>query len=432
MKSHISLFVAVALALWSATGLGAQATVSSPKAEKPWYELGMMADPILDQVLLFYLGEAWTGMTDVGECLETASRVKNGDPWSWTLEWEKTADRLALRAAEAERAQNTRTAGQSYLRAASYYRAAAHRHPAPESDHMVRLAREAVRCFDRALVLLPELGGKPVRIPYEGTTLPGYFFEAPGAKSSGPAIIVQQGRDAWAQDCMYVAREANARGISCLLFDGPGQGETVRLQRLTFRPDWERVVSPVLDWLQKQRCVDPARMGAIGMSMGGALIPRAAAHETRLKVVVANPGVISWSKVVTGYIDENMPALMPLVDSDPAAFDAAMANVMKQSPFFDWALRDMEWRHGEPTPSTLFKALRDFDATGDVAAIKAKTLVIDGDGEDFGQATALYDALRCKKDYLKFKAEDTAQLHVQVGALGFATSRIMDWVQRQL
>jgi hypothetical protein len=67
---------------------------TTKQASPKWYELTMMADPILDQVLLFYLGEAWTGMTDINECLQTASRVEKDDPDSWTREWRKTAERL--------------------------------------------------------------------------------------------------------------------------------------------------------------------------------------------------------------------------------------------------------------------------------------------------------------------------------------------------
>jgi dienelactone hydrolase len=421
----------LAMSLWAGVaGLSAQGQPTATPV-KSWYDLDLMSDPILNQVLLFYLGEAWTGMTDIGECLETASRVEKGDPWSWTLAWEKTADRLAKLGAEAEAGKLIRTAGQSYLRAASYYRAAAHRHPEPASRHMARLAAEAVRCYGKALALLPELGGVAVRIPYEKTSLPGYFFKAQGSKAA-PVLIVHQGRDAWAQDCTYIAREALARGISCLLFDGPGQGEVIRLQGLVFRPDWEKVLSPAVDWVQKQPCVDPMRIGVIGMSMGGALAPRAAAYEQRIKIVVANPGVLNWSRVITDYFSRNLPELMPLLDADPGAFDAKMDALMRQSPFFDWAIKDMEWRHGGSTPSELIKRIRAFDATADVPKIRARVLVIDGEGEEYGQGQALYDALNCPKDYMKFSAEDTALLHVQVGALAFSTTRIMDWIERYL
>ncbi len=371
-------------------------------------------------------------MTDIGECLESASRVQKNEPWSWTLAWERTADRLAKGADRAETDKLVRTAGQSYLRAASYYRAAAHRHPDPASQHMTRLATEAVRCFGKALALLPEIGGVPVLIPYEDTSLPGYFFKAPGAKAEAPLLVVQEGRDGWAQDCVYVAREAMARGIGCLLFDGPGQGEVVRLQRLVFRPDWEKVLGPVVDWAQKQPGVDPERIGVIGMSMGGALVPRAVAYERRLKLAVANPGVLDWSRIITGYFTENMPDLMPLLDSDPGVFDARMRAIMEGSTFLDWAIKDMEWRHGGSSPSGLIGIMRSFNATDDVSLIKTRVLVIDGDGEEYGQAKDLYEALRCPKEYLKFSAEDTAHLHVQTGAFAFATTRILDWVERYL
>ncbi|HOX31274.1 MAG TPA: alpha/beta fold hydrolase [Spirochaetales bacterium] len=405
---------------------------AGPKAPKPWHQLDMMADPILDQVLLFYLGEAWTGMTDVGECLETASRVRDDEPWSWTRAWKASASRLAGEAAKAEAGGQLRTAGQSYLRASSYYRAAAHRHPDPAGQDMAELAKEAVRCYRRALELLPELGGLPVRIPYEGTSLPGYYFKAEGSKEGTPLLIVQQGRDAWAQDCTYIAREALSRGISCLLFDGPGQGEVVRLQRLAFRPDWEKVLGPVVDWAQGQAGIDPSRIGVIGLSMGGALIPRAAAYEGRLKVAVANPGVLDWSRVIDGYFQAKLPELMPLLERDPAAFDLAIEALMREDAFLGWAIKDMEWRHGGASPSELMAILRSFDATADVGRIRARLLVVDGEEEEYGQARELYDALSCPKDYLRFAAKDAASLHVQVGALAFSTSRIMDWIERYL
>ena len=424
-KGKLGAAMLCVLLFFASTKMGAQEV-------KPWYELDRMADPILDQVLLFYLGEAWTGMTDIGECLDSASRVAKDDPWGWTTAWRATADRLAKEADEALAAGNQRTAGQSYLRASSYYRAAAHRHPDPTGEDMKRLAKEAVRCYHTALKLLPELGGVPVEIPYEGTTLPGYLFKAKGARAGSPLVIVHQGRDAWAQDCTYIAREALARGISCLLVDGPGQGEVVRLQHLVFRPDWENVIGPVVDWAVKQRGIDPKRIGLIGISMGGSLAPRAAAYESRLKIVVANPGVLNWGRIIDDFFKENLPDLMQLLEKDPAAFDSAMENLMDQNAFFAWAVHDMEWRHGGDSPSEMIRNVRRFDASKDIARIKARVLVIDGDAEEYGQANELFEALNCPKDYLKFKKEDTALLHVQVGSLAFATTRIMDWVEKYL
>jgi len=86
-----------------------------------------------------------------------------------------------------------------------------------------------VDAYASALRLL-ELPAEPVSIPYAGTTLPGYFFRCRPAVQPAPLLIVHSGRDAWAEDCKYLADAALERGYHCLLFDGPGQGRVLRLQ----------------------------------------------------------------------------------------------------------------------------------------------------------------------------------------------------------
>ena len=55
-----------------------------------------MEDEILDQVGLYYLGHTWFQAGDIGEVLETMSRVDPSDVWSWSREWIKTAERLEV------------------------------------------------------------------------------------------------------------------------------------------------------------------------------------------------------------------------------------------------------------------------------------------------------------------------------------------------
>lgn len=213
----------------------------------PWYELGMMVDPVLDQVLLFYLGSVRQGFADLGECLDTASRIEAQDAFSWPREWRTTAQRLHRVAQCCEATGHGLSAGEAYLKAATYYRAALHRYPEPTDPDVKDMTRAAVTCFTKALSLLT-LPAQPVSMPYEGTTLPGYFFRSPTVSALAPILIVHQGRDAWAEDCYYLAEAAVRRGYHALLFDGPGQGKVIRLQDLPFRPDWEQVVTPVVDF----------------------------------------------------------------------------------------------------------------------------------------------------------------------------------------
>ena len=54
-------------------------------------------------------------------------------------------------------------------------------------------------------------------------------------------------------------------------------GQTLRLQGLPFRPDWEKVITPVVDFAVRQPGVDAGRIALVGLSMGGAPPPRPSA-----------------------------------------------------------------------------------------------------------------------------------------------------------
>ncbi len=398
----------------------------SPQEGKPWYKLHWMGDDVLDQVLLFYMGESWAGMTDTGEVLETANRVNAKDPWSWAREWRKTAERVDEAARATEAAGHRLSAGELSLRAASYYRAALHRHMAPHSSEVPDLATKEVAAFTRAMRLLG-LPVERVAIPYEGTTLAAYWYHhSDGARR--PVLIGHEGRDGWAEDMYYIGREALRRGYNCLLVDGPGQGSTLRLQGLPFRPDWEKVITPVVDWLVARPDVDARAIGLMGLSMGGALAPRAAAFEPRLAFLVANPGVSNWSATFFRTLDKISPMIVKLSKSNPNALNALMTTAGKLSPFLQWGLTDTMWKHGVETPSALMADMRRYDASADISRIGCPTLVVDAEAEEYGDAKVFYDALKCPKTYLLFTEAEAAPLHVQTASLALGSQKMFDWI----
>ena len=75
-----------------------------------------------------------------------------------------------------------------------------------------------------------------------------------------------------------------------LAFDGPGQGTVIVDQGITFRPDWENVVTPMLDHALGLPEVDPDRIALYGWSFGGYLAPRAATAEHRLAACISDCG----------------------------------------------------------------------------------------------------------------------------------------------
>ena len=102
-----------------------------------------------------------------------------------------------------------------------------------------------------------------VSIPYEQTVLPGYLYLVDGTGAPRPTVIYNSGYDSTAEESYFaIAAAALARGYNVLAFDGPGQGAALREQRLVFRPDWEAVITPVVDFALTRHEIAPAPKSA--------------------------------------------------------------------------------------------------------------------------------------------------------------------------
>ena len=246
------------------------------------------------------MSEEWTrralayalyGGADFGECTSTAGRVTEGDGDSWYREWNKTADRVSAIAEESEAKGHKVSACEAYLRASNYYRTSyPFLYDAPVNPQLVEAFDKETAAFHRAAALFdPPV--EPVEIPYEGTTLPGYFYRVDDSNERRPTLITTNGYDSTIQESHFAhAVAAVRRGYNCLTFDGPGQGRALIKQQLYMRANWENVVTPVVDYVLSRPEVDPGRVSLIGWSLGGYLAPRAASGEHRLAACIADPG----------------------------------------------------------------------------------------------------------------------------------------------
>lgn len=229
-------------------------------------------------------GFAVYGGADLGEVIVTAQQVRGGDVASWHRSWKATAERVHAIGSEALAAGHRVSAREAFLRASNYYRTAEfflREHPATDPEVRLLSARSR-ETFAQAASLLdnPVI---PVGIPYEGTTLPGYLFLVDDSGSARPTVIYNSGYDSTLEEAYFaVGAAALSRGYNVLAFDGPGQGAALRVQALVFRPDWEKVVSPVVDFALTRPEIDPEAIALFGYSLGGLLVARAAAYEHRV------------------------------------------------------------------------------------------------------------------------------------------------------
>ncbi|WP_410659627.1 alpha/beta hydrolase family protein [Amycolatopsis sp. lyj-112] len=212
--------------------------------------------------------------------------------------WTALTDQLVTQAEAAEKAGHTRTAGQLYFRATNYL-CQAERMLAHSDPGRVPTYRRALELAQKSFALRDPRVCR-VEIPYQGTTLPGYFSTAP-ATDSGPApvVLLVNGLDS-TKEHMYGSAhwdELAARGVSCLMLDQPGTGEALRLRGITARIDSEAWAGAAVDWLEQRDDVDPARIGIVGWSLGGYYAPRAAAFEKRFALCVAWGANHNWGAV---------------------------------------------------------------------------------------------------------------------------------------
>lgn len=77
-----------------------------------------------------------------------------------------------------------------------------------------------------------------LNIPYENRTLDGYLFTADKTEKPRLTVIYTGGYDSLVEETFYSGvYQPLLRGYNVLSFDGPGQGQVLRRQKLYMRPD---------------------------------------------------------------------------------------------------------------------------------------------------------------------------------------------------
>ena len=379
-----------------------------------WSEIKFTDGIMTDAIMKHVMGLCYLGMADAGEAFEVVSRLNDKETDSWENTWADLASKLKTRAQNSEKNEKKISASTAYLRASTYYRMATMYMEDVHSPKMEEYTRHSFDCYEKSLAL-SGYPGKYVEIPYEGTYLPGHFYQSPYAKrDKAPLLVLTPGRDTWAVDTRWMFDAALKRGIHCLTYDGPGQGYALRFQNLKFRPDWEKVMGPVLDYAETMDCVDMDHVACMGFSFGGFLMPRVAAFDKRIKLIITDPGNISWGK--------GIGERLAMIQKMPSRMRPKFMSVM---------LEDYAWKHGVPEEAVVDE-LKKYDNTKILDKVECEVLVLDGTAEmTFGAAKELYDALvnAKNKDYILFDDDSTAQCHTQMGGYATGAETIMDWLE---
>lgn len=289
------------------------------------------------------------GGSDFAEVSTTVEKIRERDYESWYREWKNVADILTSRNYLSETSK-----GKAFLRASRYYQAAEfflH----PKDTRKIEVYEKSVEYFYSALNLL-NISYHTKDIQFEDVTLRTLYFRT--SKICRGTMLICSGFDGLLEELYFTnVKGALDEGYNCILFEGPGQSHVIRYQHKAFIPNWDEVVSCVVDAYEDE--ILSPKIG-IGLSLGGLLMARASNLNSYVldKVVLFNyfPSLLDSFKT-------NIPKFLHryLKTEFPSSLEKIISFYIKKVPFLNWQIENAKWVFGKNSLNELISFCREFE-----------------------------------------------------------------------
>jgi cephalosporin-C deacetylase-like acetyl esterase len=213
-------------------------------------------------------------------------------------------------------------------------------------------------------------------------------------------------------------------------------------RKIPFRHDWEKVITPIIDFLVARKDVDAARIALSGWSFGGSLVTRAAAFEPRLAAVCADPGFVSiWDawpiaiRQLAATADQDRVNALWAERFISNMTPEQRFTVAKRAEIFGLPYLEAA-RAGRVFSNllTLAETLKAYDIAAIAPKVRTPMLVTEYEREGFvpGGGRALFDLLTCPKTLRVFTTAEGASEHCAPLAPQLRNSVIFDWLASTL
>ncbi len=365
--------------------------------------------------LLLNLSAAPWGGAEIDEVNRVGRALKDkvGDDNAWFEEWARMGDKIEARGRDEEKKGHNLTAAACLMRATHYYQTGERflqRDPRAPAVY-----KKAVKSFADAVAMVRRPRIESVEVPYGNTSLPALFVHAApetAGNKPGPALVFFDGFDV-TKEIQYFkgVPDLVARGLSCLLVDGPGNGESVRFRGLPLIAETEKYGTAAYEYLASRKEVDPKRIGVMAISLGGYYAPRAASLEPRYAACIAWGAQWDYYDVWKRRFD--------LLDSGKV-------------PSLSVPPEHLMWIFGVETREAAMKKLEGFRLDGIVQKMKCPFLLLHGAGDEqipLSLAEQCFAAVGSKQKTLKvFSREEGGFHHCQVDDVTIGVHYMWDWL----
>lgn len=222
---------------------------------------------------------------DYNDYLAATGRIEE---WKdWCSVWSQVGDKHSTMGTEAVGEGRTLSAAQHFFQASMAYHFGKYMF-VDYPDERLQASRNAVAAYRSAAKLWPSVIDH-VSIPGpSGLTIPG-ILRKPAHQSCPPVVIIIPGLDSVKEELHRYGDDFLARGMAVLAIDGPGQGE-LEDAGVPMWPNYEVIVSAVVDYIADRGDLDSRRIGVMGVSVGGYYAARAAALEPRIRATIESGG----------------------------------------------------------------------------------------------------------------------------------------------
>ncbi|MGO9731153.1 alpha/beta fold hydrolase [Mycobacterium sp.] len=267
----------------------------------------------------------------------------------------------------------------------------------------------------------------PELIPFGSGSMPAYDLRPD--RQIGAPIIMFGGFDSYVEEFFPMIAGMVDAGRRIVVFEGPGQGSALEDFGLTMIPEWEQPVAAVLDHYDLDDVV------AVGISLGGGLVIRAAAFEPRISQVVAFDILDDFFEVIARQIGRGVriPLRALLIARARSLVNAVGDRAAARQPVSQWGLQQGMHVTGTATPYDFLRSTTAMSSRKISHLVRADVLLLAGADDHYvpleqlgRQAGNLTNARSVTTR--TFTAREQASNHCQLGNIGAVSRLIVAWL----